>query len=115
MNAFRMPVEPRVRARYSGDHDHILSCDTVPPNRHHQRRTFFAIVVIVCVAAAVALIGATLQGFDEMTAAFPHLASLFDASAWDCFFSGFGRLGALVFVLLLMVMVVRRRRRRTGK
>ena len=70
---------------------------------------------MVAVAAAVGLIGSVLQGFSDMSAAFPSGSALFEAASWDKFFAGFGRVAALIFFLAAVVVVARWRRRKARR
>lgn len=105
----------RISLHRSDDHDGLISCDTVPPNRHAQRRGFLVILMLACVIAAVGLIGSTMQGVSDLMGAFPSAAAVFQAGAWDKFFAGVGRIALLVLLFTVVVMVVRRRRRRAKR
>jgi hypothetical protein len=92
--------------------DHLLSCDTVPPNHRAHRRGFMLILVMIGVAAALAVVATTLQGVSDMGAAFPDVSALGKADAWDRFFAGFGRVALLVLAFAVVVLVARRRTRK---
>lgn len=114
MNAYSFGLVRRP-ARLALNSDDHSSCDTAPPNPKAQRRGFFVVIMVVAVIAVIGAVFSTVQGFADMFGAFNSAASLLQASAWDRFFTGFGRICALVLVLAAAFGIIRWRVRRHRK
>lgn len=106
MNAYSFGSARRP-ARLAHNSDDHSCCDTAAPNPRAQKRGFLIVVLVVAVVAVIGAIFSTVQGFADMFGAFTSAASLLQASAWDRFFTGFGRISALALVLAMAFFVIR--------
>jgi len=113
--------ELRPRATASGkweSSDDFLGEDIAPPNRRAQYRGFRMILGFVLAAGIVALVLGSIEGANNIAAAFPTFSSVLDGAAWSRCLSGLSTLMTVAAVVVFTALFWRwrigraRRRRR---